>query len=545
MKHLKRTLPLLLAAALLLALCQPALADGTPALRYTLSVRNAAGEEIANLRTLQVGDPVYIRISLTRTDIEGEYGIYGLEFKLKSTGLDYNDDGVGFAEGVGVTKNSFFDGDLTGVTYYDLAQVGMTIDNPLSVCTFSYTVSDPAKVNLALVTAIIYVSGSGPQEPEGDVRLTLDADGGAILGEDISGVYPKGTVLTLPGAEKEGYLFGGWIGSDGIYPAGASYTILQDEVLTARWAQRVDLTLLPNGGVLSADQDLSGPYAADSTVTLPTPSRSGYVFVGWTDGSATYPAGAYTVSASVTLTALWEKLAAPQPARPVYTAPDWVGPELETKLHPNYVVGYPDGSIHPGAGITRAEVAVIFYRLLTEDSRARYQAETNAFPDVADADWFHTAVSTLTGADILRGYPDGKFYPDRPITRAELTAIITRFVRASGGEAPFNDVDGHWAYDNIAQAAQNGWIKGYEDGSFRPDTEITRAETFAMVNRMLGRQPEKASDLVEGMNQFPDNQDSAEWYYLDVQEAANNHSYQRKADGFHERWTAKLEDIRW
>ena len=264
-----------------------------------------------------------------------------------------------------------------------------------------------------------------------------------------------------------------------------------------------------------------------------------------TEGGTVTGAGTYTHGASVTLTALWNQQAAAQPARPAYTAPDWVGPALETKQHPNYVVGYPDGSIHPRAGITRAEVAVIFYRLLTEDSRARYQADTNAFPDVADADWFHTAVSTLTGADILRGYPDGKFYPDRPITRGELTAIITRFVRRSGGVAPFNDVDGHWAYASIAQAAQNGWIKGYEDGSFRPDVEISRAETFAMVNRMLGRQPETASDLAEGMNQFPDNQDSAEWYYLDVQEAANNHSYQRKADGFHERWTAKLEDIRW
>lgn len=308
-----------------------------------------------------------------------------------------------------------------------------------------------------------------------------------------------------------------------------------------------DLRLDPNGGTIPEGADVSGTLPAGTVVQLPTPTRPGYRFVGWSDGSDTWAAGDYTVTKAVVLTAQWSvQTSTPTPTpKPAYTAPDWVGPALETKQHPNYVVGYPDGSIHPRAGITRAEVAVIFYRLLTEDSRARYQGETNAFPDVADADWFHTAVSTLTGADILRGYPDGKFYPDRPITRAELTAIITRFVRRFGGVAPFNDVDGHWAYDNIAQAAQNGWIKGYEDGSFRPDVEISRAETFAMVNRMLGRQPETASDLAEGMNQFPDNQDSAEWYYLDVQEAANNHSYQRKADGFHERWTAKLEDIRW
>ena len=478
MQRFKQCLCLLLAAALLLALGVPALADAAPAFRYTLSVRDAAGNEIPKLRALSAGDQVFIQITLTRTDLAEDYDIYGLEFKLKSSGLDYNGDGVGFAEDIGVTKNTFFGEDLTGVTYYDMAQQGRTVSNPLTACTFSYTVTDPAAAQLALVTAIVYVTGSGQHSPVGDVRLSLDLNGGSLAGTDVSGAYAPGTVVTLPSA-----------------------------------------------------------------------SRSGYRFLGWSDGTDTWPAGDYTVTEDVTLTAQWRAVSpSPTPTpKPAYTPPDWLGPELETKLHRNYVVGYPDGNIRPMASITRAEAATIFYRLLTEDSRSRFQQAHCAYPDVPDEAWYCAPVATLSSAGILQGYPDGKFYPDRPITRAELTAIITRFVRSTGtgATAPFTDVEGHWAYDNIAQAYKNGWINGYDDGSFRPDVEITRAETFAMVNRMLGRQPQNAGDLRRDMTTFPDNQDPAVWYYLDVQEAANHHSYQRKADGFHEHWTAKLMDIQW
>ena len=234
-----------------------------------------------------------------------------------------------------------------------------------------------------------------------------------------------------------------------------------------------------------------------------------------------------------------------EPDRPVYEEPDWVGAKLTTADHFNYVIGYPDGTVHPTANITRAEVATIFYRLLTEESRAAYGSETNEYTDVKAGDWFNTAVSTLSGVGVLKGYPDGSFRPNRNITRAELTAVITRFARQVGGTAPFSDVEGHWAYGSIAMAAAKGWINGYEDGTFRPDREITRAETFAMVNRMLGRLPETKADLHSGMITFPDNMDESAWYYLDVQEAANNHAFSRKADGLHETWTAKLEDIRW
>lgn len=234
-----------------------------------------------------------------------------------------------------------------------------------------------------------------------------------------------------------------------------------------------------------------------------------------------------------------------EPDKPVYQEPDWVDAKLTTADHFNYVIGYPDGTVHPTANITRAEVATIFYRLLTEESRAAYGSETNEYADVNAGDWFNTAISTLSNVGVLKGYPDGNFYPNRNITRAELTAVITRFVEQVGGTAPFSDVDGHWAYDNIAMAAAKGWINGYDDGTFRPDREITRAETFAMVNRMLGRRPETKDDLHSDMITFPDNMDAAQWYYLDVQEAANNHDFSRKADGLHETWTAKLEDIRW
>ena len=169
-----------------------------------------------------------------------------------------------------------------------------------------------------------------------------------------------------------------------------------------------------------------------------------------------------------------------------------------------------------------------------------------AFTDDSEiGEVYADAVKEMTEREILHGFEDGSFRPNANITRGELTAVITRFVKQFGGTAPFSDVDGHWAYDNIAMAAAKGWIKGYDDGTFRPNIQITRAETFAMVNRMLGRQPETKDDLHSGMITFPDNMNESAWYYLDVQEAANNHEYTRKTDGVHEKWTAKLEDLRW
>ena len=214
-------------------------------------------------------------------------------------------------------------------------------------------------------------------------------------------------------------------------------------------------------------------------------------------------------------------------------------PVLNNVTHTAYITGYKDGTVRPGSNITRAEVATIIYRLLTEESRAFYYTKANIFSDVPDFEWFNEPVSTLARASVLTGYEDLTFRPNEPITRAELATILTRLTVLEKTEsdvtpANFKDLAGHWAAANIRTAAANGWVTGYPDGTFRPDQNVNRAEAVTMVNRMLGRNPEVLT-ITTGMNTFSDN-DPAEWYYIQIQEAANGHDYVRDAEG-HEMWT--------
>lgn len=219
---------------------------------------------------------------------------------------------------------------------------------------------------------------------------------------------------------------------------------------------------------------------------------------------------------------------------------------LEKDEHFNYVIGYPDGTIRPEGNISRAEVAAIFFRLLTDNARAQYDSVENSFTDVAANAWYTRAISTLAKAGILLGDDSGSFRPDDYITRAEMAAIISRFDNLTELGKTFNDIEGHWAQRYIELAATNGWINGYEDGSFRPNADITRAETFAMINRVLERHVVSQEDLLlDEMNVWIDNMDPSVWYYYDVQEATNNHECQRIDMSTNEKWTVKLTDIDW
>lgn len=214
-------------------------------------------------------------------------------------------------------------------------------------------------------------------------------------------------------------------------------------------------------------------------------------------------------------------------------------PGLNQEDHIAYLSGYPDGSARPEANITREEVAAIFYRLLDDATRDAYHTTSSPFPDVASSRWSAEAIATLANAGILKGEKDGKFYPERPITRAEFAAIAARFDPSDyDGADQFPDIANHWARNEINHAYMRGWVRGTPDGRFEPDRYITRAEAVTLVNRVLNRAPEAASDLLPGMQTFTDNTDAARWYYLDIQEAANAHDYDRKADGVHEKWTA-------
>ena len=221
-------------------------------------------------------------------------------------------------------------------------------------------------------------------------------------------------------------------------------------------------------------------------------------------------------------------------------------PSLFSKDHFAYIVGREDGLVYPEAYITRAEVATIFFRLLDEDVRNAEMTTENQFTDVSEDAWYNTAVSTLASMGILLGKGDGSYFaPDEYITRAEFAAIAARFDPTGSAEGQlFTDIAGHWAEQEIMIAANNGWVKG-ENGKFRPDDNITRAEAVTLINRVLHRLPETKADLLSNMVIWADNMDENAWYYLAIQEATNSHDYQQKGNTEYETWTAFREPYDW
>ena len=234
------------------------------------------------------------------------------------------------------------------------------------------------------------------------------------------------------------------------------------------------------------------------------------------------------------------------------SAPDGADLKWLTKDHINYIIGYEDNTIKPQNSITRAEVATIFYRLLTDEMREKLFSTESIYADVEEDDWFYVAVCTLTKGNLLEGYPDGLFRPNEPITRAELATIICRFDTKFGELKPsdaFEDVNGHWAEDYVEFAAMRRYVLGYPDKTFRPDQHITRAETVTMVNRALCRGVDEEG-LLPGRINWPDNHPGT-WYYYQILEAANCHCFERSdrpiddQTFFSENWTELLPLIDW
>ena len=231
--------------------------------------------------------------------------------------------------------------------------------------------------------------------------------------------------------------------------------------------------------------------------------------------------------------------------KPTVTIPDDVPTGLNGDDHYAYIVGYPNGNVEPNGNITRAEVATIFFRLLTEKVRTANSTQSNSLSDVTRGQWFNHAVSTLSSMGIVKGHNDGTFAPNAPITRAEFAAIAARFDdKNTDTSSKFTDIASHWAKNEIGIAANKGWINGYPDGTFRPNQYITRAEAMTLVNRVLNRLPENSSDLLDSMIKWPDNSDASAWYYLAVQEATNSHYYKTKENKF-EKWTKLRETRDW
>lgn len=275
------------------------------------------------------------------------------------------------------------------------------------------------------------------------------------------------------------------------------------------------------------------------TVAKPKdPVNGGYIFDGWyTDKTFRHRYDFSTpLTEDITIYAKWFLIVLPGVTVKKNT------PKLNTADHFAYVQGYPDGTVKPAGNITRAETAAILFRLMDDASRKTYYSTKSGFRDVASGSWYNTYVATLNNAGVITDSSNGYFRPNEAITRAELAAMLAKFSETTSAANYFNDVSAkYWAANAIAICAKLGWITGYPDGTFRPDRNVTRAELMAMINRATGRAPKSADAFLPGMKTWIDNT-SDKWYYLDVQEATNSHSYTVKGS---ETWTALTSDPNW
>ena len=406
--------------------------------------------------------------------------------------------------------------------------------------------------------------------------LRYDANGGTGTMEDQTFPHGQAHPLEKCAFSREGYSFVGWATeSTGKVKYEDQKSIKLDEefknltkdndtvTLYAAWQeQSVTFSYEPNDAELgSVSSALETVAAVTGTAKGSTAqAKSGARFDGWYSADGTLLSKELTFVPTKEDGAVWQGTtyyahfsakrspSTPStPAKPDETKPTLAPiPEmLNGEDHYAYLLGYEDGTVRPNGSISRAEVATVLFRLLKDDVRMQNLTKDNAYSDVPDTAWYAAAVSTLSKMGVISGYPDGTFRPNAPITRAEFAAMIARFDEtAKSADTPFTDISGHWAENAIGKAYGNGWVEGSSKTVFCPESNLTRAETATLLNRVLHRLPEKESDLLANQIVWPDNPETF-WGYLAIQEATNSHEYERKADGVHETQTAKRENRDW
>ena len=362
-----------------------------------------------------------------------------------------------------------------------------------------------------------------------------------------AGFYEADKTVTIHAGSRSNYTFIGWTTSSGVTFANAAKADTTFKMpakaveVTANWKytgsdsdndKDDDYTLkyVTNGGKVISSETKSRSWVKDYE-DLPTPIRSGYRFEGWYYDTRLTDKVTDDVKVNKTVVTLYAR---------------WSSSEtpgmLNDEDHFAYVQGYSDGNVHPYGLISRAETTTIFFRLLTDEVRDDNLLTSNTYTDVTNDYWANTAISTMTGLGIVQGRSATTFDPKAPITRAQFAAICARFdTGVSSGSRTFSDISGHWAEKYIERAAELGWIQGFADGTFRPDTYITRAQAMTMINRVLNRTPEDEEDLLEGMKVWPDC-NPGDWFYLAVQEATNSHDYKDRGG---EVWTKLNRDPDW
>ena len=378
------------------------------------------------------------------------------------------------------------------------------------------------------VTSNITVYAQWKDSTTYSVTYKDGVDGTVFADQTTTDLHVGDTTPAFSGTPtRSGYTFTGWEPS-------VAATVTDNAVYTAQWAKnsssshhstRYTLHYESNGGTAYKDER----YSSGTKVTLDkTPTRESYTFTGWyADKELTQKISSIKMTSDKTVYAGWEATGVPD--------------KLNGDDHFAYVIGYPDGKVHPKGNISRAETATIFFRLLKADIRDGNLTADNGFSDVANGQWHNKAISTMAKLGIVKGRRADRFDPDASITRAEFAAICARFnTKPVENSGSFSDISGHWAENEIERAAAFGWISGYPDGTFRPDARITRAEAMTMINRVLCRMPQSESDLLDSMVTWPDNKPS-DWHYLAVQEATNSHDFDRKGE-VGESWT-KLTSV--
>ena len=362
-----------------------------------------------------------------------------------------------------------------------------------------------------------------------------------------AGFYEADKTVTIHAGSRSNYTFIGWTTSSGVTFANAAKADTTFKMpakaveVTANWRytgsdsdndKDDDYTLkyVTNGGKVISSETKSRSWVKDYE-DLPTPTRSGYRFEGWYYDTRLTDKVTDDVKVNKTVVTLYAR---------------WSSSEtpgmLNDEDHFAYVQGYSDGNVHPYGLISRAETTTIFFRLLTDEVRDDNLLTSNTYTDVTNDYWANTAISTMTGLGIVQGRSATTFDPKAPITRAQFAAICARFdTGVSSGSRTFSDISGHWAEKYIERAAELGWIQGFADGTFRPDTYITRAQAMTMINRVLNRTPEDEEDLLKGMKVWPDC-NPGDWFYLAVQEATNSHDYKDRGG---EVWTKLTRDPDW
>ena len=413
--------------------------------------------------------------------------------------------------------------------------------------------------------------------------VTYDANGGSGTMTDKNSPYAYGAAATVltNGFTRSGYTFTGWNtkadGKGTSCKAGDSINVTGNIILYAQWSknssgrddrdsyyfaiEKIDAqdSHALNGATFALYQYSSDGKTVNRTTakTSRNGSESGIALFSvdritgnggdWYYVEVTAPEGYVLDTTEHKITKndfSTSRSAAIRNAETVRNCRSSTPNVLNGDDHYAYVVGYSDGAVRPNANISRAEVATIFFRLLKDSVRDGNLLTSNTYTDVPDSYWANTAISTMTGLGYVQGRSTTTFAPQSPITRAEFATICARFdTGKSSGTQTFSDIKGHWAQSYIERAAELGWIKGFEDGTFRPNDCITRAQAMTMINRVLNRIPEDTSDLLDDMNVWPDC-NPGDWFYLAVQEATNSHNYKHKA-GNYETWISMKEDPDW